>query len=36
VPAFGGQARPVQPYTPSLRQASKADRARVRDYIATH
>ena len=36
VPAFDGQARPVQPYTPSLRQASKADRARVRDYIATH
>jgi hypothetical protein len=36
VPAFDGLPRPVQPYTPSLRQASKADRARVRDYLATH
>lgn len=36
VPAFDGKARPVKPYTPSLRQASTADRARVRDYLATH
>lgn len=36
VPAFNGKARPVQPYTPSPRKASEADRARVRDYLRTH
>lgn len=36
VPAFDGQPRPVKPYTPSLRNVSDADRARVRDYVATH
>jgi len=36
VPAFGGEPRPVKPFTPSLRQATDADRARVREYIATH
>ena len=35
VPAFGGEARPVKPYTPSVRQ-SKADQARAREWIATH
>lgn len=33
VPAFGGRPRPVKPFTPSLRQSSEADRARVRDFI---
>lgn len=36
VPAWGGQPLPVKPFTPSLRGVSKADRARVRDWIATH
>lgn len=36
VPAFDGLPRPVKPFTPSLRNVSDADRARVRDYIATH
>jgi len=36
VPAFGGRPAPVKPFTPSTRTASDADRARVRDYIATH
>lgn len=36
VPAFDGHPRPVKPYTPSLRNASDADRARVREYLATH
>lgn len=35
-PAFKGQPRPVKPYTPSLRTASKADKARVREYLRTH
>ncbi|NUO36444.1 MAG: hypothetical protein HOQ27_15445 [Dermatophilaceae bacterium] len=34
VPAFGGQPLPVKPYTPSARNISDADRARVRDWIA--
>ena len=36
VPAFRGEPRPVKPYTPSARQASDADRARVREYLRTH
>lgn len=36
VPAWGGQPLPVKPYTPSTRQATDADRARVREWIATH
>lgn len=36
VPAFKGRPRPVRPYTPSDRAVSDADRARVRDYLATH
>jgi hypothetical protein len=35
-PAFGGQPRPVKPYTPSQRNVSDADRARVREYLRTH
>lgn len=36
VPAFEGEARPVQPYTPSDRDISDEDRARVRDYLSQH
>lgn len=36
VPAFKGEPRPVKPYTPSLRTATDADRARVREYLRTH
>lgn len=36
VPAFGGEPRPVKPFTPSVRSATPADRARVRDYLASH
>jgi hypothetical protein len=36
VPAFGGQPRPAKPYTPSSRNISDADRARVREYLRTH
>lgn len=32
-PAFEGEPIPVQPYTPSLRNVSDADRARVRAWI---
>lgn len=35
-PAFKGAPRPVQPFTPSLRDSSEADRARVREYLRTH
>lgn len=35
-PAFTGYERPVKPYTPSSRNISDADRARVREYLATH
>lgn len=35
-PAFGGQPRPVKPYTPSTRNSTEADRARVREYLRTH
>jgi hypothetical protein len=36
VPAWGGEPLPVKPYTPSVRQATDADRARVREYLRTH
>lgn len=36
VPAWGGQPVPVAPYTPSQRNVSDADRARVREYLRTH
>lgn len=36
VPAWGGEPLPVKPFTPSTRAATDADRARVREYIATH
>lgn len=36
VPAFRGRPKPVRPYTPSARNVSDADRARVREYLATH
>lgn len=36
VPAFSGEPRPVKPYTPSTRQATDADRARTREWIAEH
>lgn len=36
VPAWGGQPLPVAAFVPSSRQASDADRARVREYIKTH
>lgn len=35
-PAFGGQPRPVRAYTPSKRNITDADRARVRDYLRTN
>lgn len=35
-PAFSGQPRPVKPYTPSPRNITDADRARVRAWIASH
>jgi hypothetical protein len=36
VPAFDGEPRPVKPFTPSVRTATDADRARVREYLASH
>lgn len=36
VPAWGGEPLPVKPFTPSLRNVSDADRARVREYLRTH
>jgi hypothetical protein len=36
VPEFTGQTRIVKPYTPTLRDITDADRARVRAYIASH
>lgn len=36
VPAFGGAPLPVRPYTPSDRNISDADRARVRAWIAAN
>lgn len=35
-PAFVGAPRPVKPYKPSLRTPSDADRARAREWIASH
>lgn len=35
-PAFAGEPKPVQPYTPSERRVSDADRARVRAWIKAH
>lgn len=35
-PAWDGEPVPVKPYKPSVRQASDADRARVREYLRTH
>jgi hypothetical protein len=32
-PAFEGEPKPVQPFTPSERRITDADRARVRDWI---
>ena len=36
VPAFDGLPKPVEPFTPSTRGVSDADRARARAYIAEH
>lgn len=36
VPVFSGEPRPVKPYTPSSRNITDADRARVREYLRTH
>lgn len=36
VPAFKGVPIPVKPYTPSSRNISDADRARVREWLASH
>lgn len=36
VPAWGGRPRPVKPYTPSERESSDADRARVRAWLAAN
>lgn len=36
VPAFKGVPIPVKPYTPSSRNFSDADRARVREWLASH
>jgi hypothetical protein len=36
VPAFKGEPKPVKPYTPSSRNITDADRARVREYLASH
>jgi hypothetical protein len=36
VPAFDGEPRPVKPFTPSLREATDADKARVKEWLATH
>ena len=33
VPAFGGRPRPVEPYTPSERTITDADRTRLRRYL---
>lgn len=36
VPAFDGEPKPVKAYTPSDRNITDVDRARVRDYLADH
>lgn len=35
VPAFEGQPKPVQPYKPTDKNITDADRARVREYLAS-
>ena len=35
-PAWKNEPEPVKPYTPSLRGSTDADRARVREYLASH
>lgn len=35
-PAFRGEPVPVKPFVPSVRTASDADKARVREYLRTH
>lgn len=35
-PAFGGKPRLVKPYTPTTRNVTDADRARVREYLAAN
>jgi hypothetical protein len=35
-PVFSGESRPVKPYTPTSRDITDADRARVREYLRTH
>ena len=36
IPAWSGRPIPVRPFTPSTRNISDADRATVRDWLATH
>lgn len=36
VPVWGGLELPVKAYTPTLRNVTDADRARVREYVRTH
>lgn len=36
VPAFDGEPVPVKPFTPTNRNITDADRARVREWIASH
>lgn len=36
VPAWGGAPIPVRPYTPSTKNITDADRARVRAWVASH
>ena len=35
-PAWSGETKPVKPYTPSSKNITDADRARVRAWIASH
>lgn len=36
VPAFSGEPRPVKPYTPTARNITDDDRARVRAWLTSH
>lgn len=36
VPAFGGEPKPVKPFTPTNRNVTDTDRARARAWIADH
>lgn len=36
VPAWSGEPIPVKPFTPSTRNLTDADRARLREYLRTH